>query len=150
MTLGIEIHAHTLVETVDATQRLLRDIDRDNVGAIHDAGNMYIVEEPFGPESVERLGDDLVHVHVKEEARVDDPDLPGAFELETDAGDELFQPRRLGEGDVDHGPLFDALQDAGYDGFVTDECHVPTESDGDIEVARHELTELRAMLDGSD
>lgn len=151
VTVGIEIHAHRLSETVASTKRLLEEIDRENVGAIHDAGNMYIVGDDFGPDSVRRLGDDLVHVHVKDERRIDDPDAPGAFQLETDDGLETFQPRRLGEGAVEHGPLFDALADAGYDGFVTDECHVPQDDpDEDVAVAAHELERLRELLPDED
>ncbi|ELY91866.1 sugar phosphate isomerase/epimerase family protein [Natrialba taiwanensis] len=147
VTIGIEIHAHTIAETVDSTQRLLAEIDRKNVGAIHDAGNMYITLDDFGLASVRELGDNLVHVHVKDEQRIDDPDRPGAFELETDDGLETFQPRLLGEGAVDHGPLFDALAEAGYDGYVTGECHVPRdELEDEREVAEHELAELNRLL----
>lgn len=149
-TLAMEIHAHKLTETVDSTLRLIDMIDRENVGAIHDAGNMYLVDTDFGAESVERLGDRLQHVHVKDEQRIDDDSLPGAFELVTRHGPELFQPRRLGEGAVDHRPLFAALQDAGYDGFVSAECHVPTDEPGDdLAVARHERAALREQIDAA-
>ncbi|TYL37951.1 sugar phosphate isomerase/epimerase [Natronococcus pandeyae] len=147
VTIGIEIHAHTITETVDSTKRLIAEIDRENVGAIHDAGNMYITLDDYGQKSIQKLGDDLAHVHVKDEQRIDDPDRPGAFELETDDGLETFQPRLLGEGSVDHGPLFDALAEAGYDGYVTDECHVPRDDrEDEREVAEHELAELRRLL----
>ncbi|WP_435320862.1 sugar phosphate isomerase/epimerase family protein [Haloarchaeobius sp. TZWSO28] len=146
--LAVEIHAHKLTETTESTLKLLEMVDRDNVGAIHDAGNMFIVDAPYGPETVERLGDRLFHVHVKDERRVDDDSLPGTFELETRHGLELFQPRRLGDGDVDHRPLIAALADAGYDGSLTVECHVPTDDpDSDLDVARHELAVLREYLD---
>lgn len=145
---AVEIHAHKLTETVESTLKLLDMVDRDNAGAIHDAGNMYIVDAPYGPETVERLGDQLFHVHVKDERRVDDDALPGVFELETRHGPELFQPRRLGEGRVDHQSLFAALAESGYDGALTAECHVPTdEPDADLAVARHELSVLREYLD---
>lgn len=147
ITLAIEIHARWLSETVDSTKRLLDAIDRENVGVIHDAGNMYIAGEDFGAESVRRLGDDLVHVHVKDERRIDDPDAAGAFQLETGDGLETFQPRRLGEGRADHAPLFAALADAGYDGFVTDECHVPQDEPGiDVAIADHELEQLAHLI----
>lgn len=120
----VEIHSLTVVESAEGARRLIEGVDRDNLGAMHDAGNMYISRKEFGPESIEVLGDHLEHVHVKDELRVAD-EARGTFELETPAGDELFQPRLLGEGAVDHGPLFAALQDAGYDGYVTLECHVP-------------------------
>lgn len=146
VALAVEIHAGRLSETVETTTRLLEAIDRENVGAIHDAGNMYIVRDGFGAESVRRLGDDLVHVHVKDLRRVDDAFRPDAFHLETDAGTEAFQRRRLGEGAVDHGPLFEELAAAGYDGYVTAECFLAEDGpDGDVAVAEHELAALRRL-----
>jgi sugar phosphate isomerase/epimerase len=146
-TLAMEIHAHRLTETADSTLKLLEMVDRENVGAIHDAGNMYIVDTDFGPRTVDKLGDKLFHVHVKDERRVDDPSLPGAFELETRHGPELLQPRLLGEGAVDHRPLFRALRDAGYDGYASAECHVPMDDpDADIDVAEHEREVLREYI----
>ncbi|WP_255171417.1 sugar phosphate isomerase/epimerase family protein [Natrononativus amylolyticus] len=144
VTVAMEIHAHRLSETVDSTRRLLEAIDRDNVGAIHDAGNMYIVGDDYGPESVRRLGDDLVHVHVKDLQRIEDATGPGTFELETDDGVEAFQRRRLEEGAVDHGPLFAALEEAGYDGYVTAESTAPAEDD--VALAEHELAALSRLL----
>ncbi|XVH33149.1 sugar phosphate isomerase/epimerase family protein (plasmid) [Haloferacaceae archaeon DSL9] len=147
VTLLIEIHARWLSETVAGTRRLLSAIDRKNVGAIHDAGNMYLVGEDFGADSVERLGDDLCHVHVKDEQRVEDADVPGAFRLETEEGVTAFRGRRLGQGAVDHAPLFEALADAGYDGFATAECSVPQNEPGeDLEIAGHEFEQLTALI----
>lgn len=137
--LAVEIHPNSLAETIDSTLRLLDAVDRENVGAIHDAGNMFIAGEPFGPASVERLGDRLFHVHVKDEARVERADLPGAFEMETVAGTGVFQHRRLGEGDVDHAPLFEALAATGYDGYLTDECHAPADDDAAVAAREREV-----------
>lgn len=145
--IGLEIHAHRLTETVDSTLRLLDLVDRDNVGAIHDAGNMFIVGDDFGPESVERLGDRLFHVHVKDISRVDDSDLEDTFPLNTDHGEELFRRELLGEGDADHGPLFDALTDAGYDGYATAETNV-ARIDPET-VAEEELARLTDLIERS-
>lgn len=148
--LAIEIHAGTIVETAETAAELLEAIDRDNVGAIHDAGNMYIVGAEFGRESVETLGERLAHVHVKDELRVDDPSLPGAFELETPRGTEAFQHRLLGHGAVDHGGLFAALDDAGYDGYLTDECHRATDRVWtDETIAAHELEAMERLFAGA-
>lgn len=150
-TLCVELHAHKVTETVDSTLDLLDRVDRENVGVIHDAGNLFIVGESFGRESVERLGDRLVHVHVKDIARVPlDTDGPGTLELETRRGRERFQHRLLGEGDVDHGPLVAALVDTGYDGYLTAE-HPPQRAAGEdpVVVARHELAELRRLVDAA-
>jgi len=146
-TLGIEIHAGTITETAASTAELIDAVDRENVGAIHDAGNMYIVDTPFGPESVETLGDRLVHVHVKDERRVGDTSEPGTFEVETARGEEAFQHRLLGHGAVDHSGLFAALAGAGYDGYLTNECHCPTgEVWSDLAVADHERSAMEQLL----
>ena len=149
MRLGVEIHGHTITETADTTLKLLEMVDRANVGAIHDAGNMYLVGADYGRQTVERLSDRLFHVHVKDERRVTDESMAGAFNFETDRGVETFQPTLLGDGDVTYRPLFEALADTGYNGFVTDECHVPSDApDEDIAIARNELAALRDYRPG--
>ncbi|WP_312907898.1 sugar phosphate isomerase/epimerase family protein [Natronosalvus caseinilyticus] len=158
VTLLIEIHARWLSETVSGTEQLLSAIDRDNVGVIHDAGNMFLVGEAYGADSVDRLGDDLRHVHVKDEQLVADGDrdrnggenggAPGAFRLETADGLRTYRPRRLGEGEVDHTPLFEALAATDYDGFVTGECSVPQDEPGDdVAIATHEFDQLTTLID---
>lgn len=144
-TVGLEIHSHRLTETVDSTLRLLERIDRDNVGVIHDAGNMFIVDDEYGRSSVERLGDRLVHVHVKDLARIDDPSRSDAFELETERGEEVFRREFLGDGEVDHGPLFEALADHGYDGYATVESNVRRTDP--VDVAEHELAATNELID---
>lgn len=138
--LALELHHGGLTETVDSTLRLLDRVDRSNLGVIHDAGNMYIAGEAFGPDALDRLGEHLFHVHVKDERRVGDPTLPGAFEAETRNGPETFQHRRLGHGAVDHTPVFDALAERGYEGYVSAECHAATgDAWTDATNAAHEL-----------
>lgn len=119
----LEIHNHSLTETVDSGLRLLDLIEHVNIGLTHDAGNMYITDTDFGRESVLRLGRRLFHVHVKDELRVDELGAPGTFADETRHGEEKFQHTRLGEGGADHQPLFDTLLEIGYEGWVTLECH---------------------------
>ncbi|WP_207592808.1 TIM barrel protein [Halomontanus rarus] len=120
-TVALEIHSHRLTETTDSTLRLLELIDRENVGVIHDAGNMYIVDDPYGSESLAKLDDRVVHVHVKDLSRIDDPSLSDAFSLETPRGEETFRRESLGDGDIDHASVFEALAESGYDGYVTTE-----------------------------
>ena len=147
-TIGIEIHTDRLVETADSTLKFLDLVDRENVGVIHDAGNMYIVDTDFGEESVRKLGDHLVHVHVKDIGRVADDSDPATFTKETKHGTQHFQHRRLGEGDTDHLPAFTALVEAGYDGYLTDECAVPTPNEGDdVDLARHELEAIQRLTE---
>lgn len=141
----VEIHSVTIVETAETTREFLERVDRDNLGAIHDAGNMYISRTDFGRDSVTELGDWLRHVHVKDELRVADEAL-GSFEMETPEGTEQFQPRLLGEGGADHGPLFEALVDRDYEGYVVAECHLPAH-DGvtDRTIAECELAAMERL-----
>ncbi|MBW5446476.1 TIM barrel protein [Cohnella sp. CFH 77786] len=139
----MEIHNDSLVETVDGSLRLLGMIDYDNVGIIHDAGNMYITDTDYGRESVLKLGDRLFHVHIKDELRIDEVGAPGTFTSLTRHGEEKFLHSRLGEGGADHRPLFDALREVGYSGWMTLECHAPFPA---YERLEHDLNVVRGML----
>ncbi|WP_435156431.1 sugar phosphate isomerase/epimerase family protein [Haladaptatus sp. DFWS20] len=139
LRLGVEIHSSTIVESSTTAVDLFERIERDNICAIHDAGNMYISDVPYGPTSVATLGEWLGHVHVKDEVRISDPDAYGAFEIETTNGEETFRPCLLGTGGADHGPLFTALQEQEYDGALTAECHLPPHATLDpLAIATHE------------
>jgi sugar phosphate isomerase/epimerase len=137
--IAVEIHHGSLPDTASSAVELLERTDRDNVGAIHDAGNMYIVDTEFGRESIEELGDWLAHVHIKDERRIDDPNADSAFTAETKHGTEIFQHCLLGHGAVDHKPIFQTLDEIGYDGYTSVECH---RENGDVwtdvAVAAHE------------
>lgn len=121
----LEIHNGSLVETVESSLRLLGMLEHDNVGMIHDAGNMYITDTDYGRDSVLKLGDRLFHVHVKDELRIEKAGAPGTFVNLTHRGEESFRQCRLGEGEADHRPLFDALVETGYRNWITLECHAP-------------------------
>ncbi|WP_261302188.1 sugar phosphate isomerase/epimerase family protein [Paenibacillus andongensis] len=121
----MEIHNQSLIETVESSLRLLDLIAYDNIGMIHDAGNMYITDTDYGRDSVLKLGKHLFHVHVKDELRVSEVGVPGTFINTTHRGEEIFLQCRLGEGEADHQPLFEALLETGYAGWVTLECHAP-------------------------
>lgn len=147
VTLCVEIHAKKVSETAESTLRLLDLIDRENVGVIHDAGNMFIVDTDYGPESIDALGDRLVHVHVKDESLEDDPSHPDAGTLDRPDGPRHYRPRLMDEGDVDYGSVIDGLASVGYDGFLTDECHVGRDDpDDDVRIAEHELAVLSDLL----
>ena len=147
--LGVEIHSNSIVEGAGDAVHLLDRVDRENVSAIHDAGNMFICDERYGPASVAELGDRLGHVHVKDIRReLPTADADGTFEMETRRGAETFSFARMGEGDVDHWRLLRALAESGYDGYVTDECYAPVDAHGgDAAVAAHELAELERLIE---
>lgn len=143
----VEIHGNTIVESAPDANRLLDQIDRENVGVIHDAGNMFIRAVEHGPASIETLGDRLSHVHVKDELRVADTDHPARFSQENRRGTEYYEASLLGEGEIDQGAVFDALARAGYDGYITDECHTPpSEAMDDRAIAAHEHEALQRLI----
>ncbi|MFC6993473.1 sugar phosphate isomerase/epimerase family protein [Haladaptatus sp. GCM10025707] len=148
--LGIEIHSNTLVESSEDALRFLDMVDCDNVGAIHDAGNMYISHVPSGAESVQKLGDRLCHVHVKDERAVPDGDGEGRFEIDTRKGMGWYEPTLLGEGDTDHDAVVETLAEMGYDGYLTNECHIPPSASlTDEEIAREEYERLTALIEAA-
>lgn len=121
----LEIHNQSLVETTDSALRLLELIGDDQVGLIHDAGNMYITDTEFGEESVRQLESRLFHVHIKDERRISQVSAPGTFKNLTRHGEEFFLQCRLGEGEVDHGGLLRGLREQRYAGWLTLECAAP-------------------------
>jgi L-ribulose-5-phosphate 3-epimerase len=139
----LEIHNESLVETVDSSLRLLNLIEHDNVGMIHDAGNMYITETDYGRDSIVNLDKYLFHVHVKDEIRVKEVGAPGTFLNLTHRGEEAFLQSRLGEGEADHQPMFDALKEVGYNGWITLECHAPFPA---YERLMHDFQVVQKML----
>jgi sugar phosphate isomerase/epimerase len=139
----LEIHNISLAETVESSLRLVHLVGEDNVGLIHDAGNMYITDTDYGRDSVIGLGDRMFHVHVKDEKRVDEAGAPGTFVNLTKHGQEKFLQCRLGEGEADHQPLFDTLKETGYAGWVTLECHAPFPA---YERLEHDLAKVKQMM----
>lgn len=139
----LEIHNVTLIETVENCKRLIQKINFDNVGFIHDAGNMYISDTDFGRKSILDLGNQLFHVHIKDEKRVEKVGDAGTFYNATKHGKEAFMHCRLGEGAADHQPLFDALKETGYDQWITLETAAPFPLE---ERMQQELKKVKQML----
>ncbi len=135
----MEIHDGGLIQSAYGAKRLLELIDRPNVGVIHDAGNMYISGADFGEESVKVLEEKIFHVHVKDELKVADLSDPSSFQVR----DEFYCHKLLGQGGVDHLPLFKALQERGYDGFLSAECHGAMDP---LETARHEYRAIKELI----
>lgn len=151
LQLAVEIHSATIVESASAAVDLFQRIDRENVCAIHDAGNMYISDTDYGTDSVATLGEWLGHVHVKDEVRIADANAYAAFDIETAVGEETFQPCLLGTGGADHTPLFAALREQGYDGAVTAECHRPPHGTLDASaIAEHERNAVEDLWTNAD
>ncbi|WP_330633422.1 sugar phosphate isomerase/epimerase family protein [Halocatena halophila] len=150
LQIGVEIHPHSIVETAATAVELFERIDRDNVVAIHDAGNMYTSNASYGPDSLSTLGEWLGHCHVKDELQIADPNAYGSYSVERADGETLFRSCLLGTGGTDQQPLFDALCDREYDGAITAECHLAaTPTLDESAIASHERRAIEALWNGS-
>jgi len=119
-----------LTATVESTLKLLRLIDRPNVGITYDPGNIYrVTPNYYGIEAVRRFGKKIFHVHVK------------------DVGDNNNLQVLLGEGNLNYPLIFKALKEIGYQGFVTAECHKePSKDMSDIHIAKDDFEKIKNLL----
>jgi sugar phosphate isomerase/epimerase len=104
---GIEFEPELLVENVDETLAVLDDVGRDGLGVNLDLGHAAVYgDDPA--EAVHRCAGHITGVH-----------------LEDIAGGIRGKHYHLlpGEGDLDFGAIFDALEDVDYDGFATLELY---------------------------
>jgi sugar phosphate isomerase/epimerase len=101
----IEPEPGLLIETTDQYLDLRRRIDSPALGLNLDIGHHYCVGESV-PESIARLAPHIDHVHVEDIAatRVHEHLVPG-------------------DGAIDFNAVFDALKQAGYDGWMTVELY---------------------------
>ncbi len=127
----LETHDRQIVETPEATKRLLEMIGRDNVGLTFDPGNHVghvdeWVEAVAGP-----LASRVWNVHIKDAT--------------ADREQRLF-----GQGDVDYAAVWAALARAGYDGALGIECHVKPDETWTVErIIEHEVAAVRESVKAS-
>jgi sugar phosphate isomerase/epimerase len=111
---GVEFEPELLVEDVAETLALIDDVDRDHLGVNLDLGHAAVTgTDPA--DAVRQCAGRITGVH-----------------LEDIAGGVRGKHYHLvpGDGDLDFRPVFDALDDAGYDGWVTLELYTyPDEPD---------------------
>jgi sugar phosphate isomerase/epimerase len=123
---GIEFEPELLVENVEETLAVLDDVGRDGLGVNLDLGHAAVYgDDPAG--AVRRCAGHITGVH-----------------LEDIAGGIRGKHYHLlpGEGDLNFGAIFDALDDVGYDGFTTLELYTyPDRPDEAAATAYERLSE---------
>ena len=113
--------ATNLIETADDAMELMRSVARDNVKVMFDTLHaLYRNEIPA--DYVRAMRDDLVHIHVSDSNRV----IPG-------------------EGRVDWIGLMQALNECGYDGYLTMEIGLDSRTADPDQIARTALKFLKAI-----
>lgn len=120
----VEPEPGLLVESSADFLELRRRVDADRLGCNFDAGHLFCVgEDPV--EAFDRLAGDVAHVHLE--------DIPA---------DRTHEHTQLGEGAMDIDGFLGALEDRGYDGFVTVELYPYRETAA--ETAREAMAYLEA------
>lgn len=104
----VEIHHGSVVPSASAAALFLDGLDPQDVGTIHDAGNMVYEGHEQYRLGLETLGPYLAHVHIKDAA------WRQAADGSWNAGWAT-----IGEGIVDFPALFTALDAVGYDSWVS-------------------------------
>lgn len=104
MTISIEILQGTLINSVDAYFKMYEEVGMDNVYCTVDVGTFYTSIKPFMPipEAIEKLGDHINAVHVKDEVGFTN----------------IVQSQHVwyGGGLVDFPEMAQALKDINYEG----------------------------------
>jgi len=111
---GIEFEPELLIECTDEVLALIEELDRDALGVNLDLGHAAVYGEDLA-DTIERSAGHITGIHLE--------DIVGGRRGK-------HYHRIPGEGDLDFAAVFDALDDVGYDGFVTMELYTyPDEPD---------------------
>lgn len=105
VNLLVEPEPDLLIETTDQFLEFLKRIDSPTVGCNFDAGHLFCVgEDPAS--AVATLGEYVEHYHLE--------DIPA---------DRSHEHTQLGEGALDIDGFLEAIENSGYDGFITVELY---------------------------
>lgn len=143
--------AYFAIETgPEPAQRLKRFLDSlttNGVSVNFDPANMVMVTGDDPVQGVYLLRDYIVHTHAKDGIRLAEVDSRAVYgylgygEMDHEAIAEMvtrgasFREVPLGEGGVDFPAYFKALQDIGYNGYLTIEREVGEQPEQDIQKA---------------
>lgn len=140
---GMALAIETGPETAAALAGFLRRIDSPGIRVNFDPANLKMVQNADIVEAVRILGPEIVHTHAKDGVhyracdpeRVYDAFAQGGFEQLVAETGQLFAETPLGQGQVDFPRYLAALQEVGYDGYLTIEREVAANPAADIRQA---------------
>ena len=142
------INAHFAVETGPETSAVLKgfldSLDSTGVGVNLDPANLVMVtgDDPVG--AVHNLKKYIVHTHAKDGKQIffRDPEIVYGIKKDVIVTDDSFLEVPLGEGSVDFPKYLAALEEIGYNGFLTIEREVGDKPEVDIKAAVDFLNNL--------
>ncbi len=135
------INAHFAVETGPETSAVLKgfldSLNSTGVGVNLDPANLVMVtgDDPVG--AVHNLKKYIVHTHAKDGKQIffRDPEIVYGIKKDVIVTDDSFLEVPLGEGSVDFPKYLAALEEIGYNGFLTIEREVGDDPAKDIRAA---------------
>ncbi len=133
--------AHFAIETGPETAATLKGfldgLHSTGVAVNLDPANFVMVTGDDPVQAVYTLKDYIVHTHAKDGRRlmVKPPEVIYGLEEDKMLEDKAFIELPLGQGDVDFPNYLKALEEIGYNGFLTIEREVGENPEADIEVA---------------
>lgn len=142
MKLVQQTHWGTLAETAAQALDLVANIDRPNFGITFEPANLLACGGDYGPDAIARLAPHLSNFYFQN-VRLNP------------AGEHCFRTRRRGDVRLDYvplddpsgiapAPLIDALETAGYDGWVT--VHQPLRPGQSVQDAVAEAARVMGPL----
>ena len=143
LRLAHQCHTSSLFERVDESIEVLRKIGRPNFGIIYEPANLELCGEDYGFETLRKLQPHLFNVYLQNQQLKEN----GQHKLPTwTRGEARFDLITLWEeGGVDFPAIMDALQEIGYEGYVT--VHQAFEGlGGPRRAARESVRYLRSLL----
>ena len=135
------IDAHCAVETGPETSAVLKgfldSLDSTGVGVNLDPANLVMVTGDDPVQAVHNLKKYIVHTHAKDGKQIffRDPEIVYGIKKDVIVTDDSFIEVPLGEGSVPFPEYLDALEEIGYNGFLTIEREVGENPEKDIQKA---------------
>lgn len=131
-------------------KKFLDSLDSKGVAVNMDPANLVMVigEDPV--QAVYNLKDYIVHTHAKDGIQIANVGADVVYDFFAEGGigdlrlDECFKELPLGQGHVDFNLWLKALEDIGYNGFVTIEREAGPTPEDDIRLAMNFLKEVMA------
>jgi sugar phosphate isomerase/epimerase len=102
----IWVETHSAFSTGKVLKGLLDDVVYDNLKVIWDIMHSYEYGETL-QETLDYLGDRIVHIHIKDGVKKEDPDLI------------IYRYTKLGEGNLPIREMVSLMQNAGYQGYYS-------------------------------
>ena len=142
------IDAHFAVETGPETSAVLKgfldSLNSTGVGVNLDPANLVMVTGDDPVQAVHNLKKYIVHTHAKDGKQIffRDPEIVYGIKKDVIVTDDSFIEVPLGEGSVDFPKYLAALEEIGYNGYLTIEREVGDKPEVDIKAAVDFLNNL--------